>query len=80
MFRSTSRRPRVQGVQQTVVGVAGVAEPDARPPLAAHVPLFAVGAVVSSSETIPTPTLWQPEMDATVAAVPLQLVPLKTWT
>lgn len=53
-----------------MVGVAGDAVPDAWPPLGVHVPLLAVGAVVSSSPWIVTPTVWQPEMNGTSAAVP----------
>jgi hypothetical protein len=67
-------------VQQTVVGVAGVAVPDAWPPLGAQEPLLAVGAVVSSTDVTVTPTGWQPEMFSTVAGVPLQLLPLKSVT
>jgi hypothetical protein len=67
-------------VQHTVVGVAGVAVPDAWPPLAVHVPSLAVGAVVSSTDVTVTPTDWQPAMFDTVTWVPVQLAPLKSPT
>jgi hypothetical protein len=57
-------------VQQTVVGVATVAVPEAWPPVAVHVPLAAVGAVVSSSPATVTPSIWQPERDPKVTSVP----------
>jgi len=47
-------------VQHKVVGVASAAEPDAWPPLGEQVPLLAVGAVVSCSPWMVTPTVAQP--------------------
>jgi hypothetical protein len=60
-------------VQQTVVGVAGVAAPDPWPPVAVQLPLAAVGAVVSCSPAIVTPSVWQPESAAKLTSVPPQV-------
>jgi hypothetical protein len=60
-------------MQQTVVGVAGAAVPDAWPPLATHVPLAAVGGVVSCSPLMVTPTVAQLGPNGRVTSVPPQV-------
>jgi hypothetical protein len=60
--------------------VAGVAVPDAAPPLGVHVPFSAAGAVVSSSRSTGTPSIWQAGPLGRSTPAPLQSVEAKPCT